>query len=88
MARWVTMRSTEVVASMSWERDVGARFERSASPRLHGATGNVLDLVAGLESAPTISRLLQLVRASCYRWRIQRMSAMLNKYAPAPKGPP
>ncbi|MCK1680057.1 MmgE/PrpD family protein [Bradyrhizobium sp. 147] len=58
----VTMRSSDM-ADVSWETDVRAKFERLAAPRLHGATRNVLDLVANLESAPDIGRLMKLVRA-------------------------
>ncbi|MCK1709589.1 MmgE/PrpD family protein [Bradyrhizobium sp. 143] len=60
--RIITMRSTDV-PDMSWDTDMEARFKRLASPRLHGAARTVCDVVAGLESAPDIGRLMQLVRA-------------------------
>lgn len=51
------------VADMSWDTDIDAKFEKFASPTLHGATRSVREVVAGLESAPDIGRLMQLVRA-------------------------
>jgi len=57
----VIMRSADV-ADMSWPTDIEARFERLAYPRLHGATRSVCDVVASLESAPDIGRLMHLVR--------------------------
>lgn len=60
--RTITMRSADV-PDMRWDTDMDARFERLASPRLDGATRSVCDVVAGLESAPDIGRLMQLVRA-------------------------
>lgn len=57
-----TMRSADV-ADMNWDTDLDAKFERLASPRLHAATRSVCDVVASLESAPDIGKLMQLVRA-------------------------
>jgi len=58
--RTLTLRPTDV-ADMSWETDMDARFERLASPRLHAATRSVRDLVASLDTASDIGRLMQLV---------------------------
>ncbi|MCK1757014.1 MmgE/PrpD family protein [Bradyrhizobium sp. 137] len=51
------------VAHLTWDTDLEARFQRLASPRLHGTARSVLDVVAGLESARDIRKLMQLVRA-------------------------
>ncbi|MCK1353262.1 MmgE/PrpD family protein [Bradyrhizobium sp. CW7] len=58
----LTLRSKDV-AGATWDVDLEARFETLASPRLHGATRSVLDLVASLESITDMDRLMQLVRA-------------------------
>lgn len=58
----LTMRSADV-ADMSWDRNMDAKFERLASPRLRAATRSVLDVVAGLESVNDIGKLMQLVQA-------------------------
>lgn len=57
----VIMRSSEVT-EVGLEIDLSARFEKLATPRLHGATQDVLDVVANLETAPDIGRLMQLMR--------------------------
>ncbi|MET4323948.1 MmgE/PrpD family protein [Bradyrhizobium sp. RT5a] len=58
----LTMRPSDV-ADMSWDTAIEAKFDRLASPRLHAATRSVRDVVASLESAPDIGRLMLLVRA-------------------------
>ena len=60
--RTFTLRSSDIPDSR-WDIDVEARFEQLATPRLHAATRSVCDIVANLESAPDIGRLMQLVRA-------------------------
>ncbi|OSI81004.1 MmgE/PrpD family protein, partial [Bradyrhizobium canariense] len=58
----LTLRSADM-PQLSWDTDLEMRFETLASPRLNGATRNVLDVVSSLDSARDIRRLMHFLRA-------------------------